>query len=381
MEEIKKYYCSNCGFVVSEKDSYCRKCGHQIIIYNMKDIDDTAYICKSCRIIIPLGKRICSKCGAKINWKDYIDLKNDEHICHECGYIVKKSDNFCSRCGIKFDMNYIFLDNKDYIEEKNSPTVDDQISEKHTFIERIRRAINNLRPLKQENPNNKVETTHNAENRWKNANPESIKKAKEIIETLFAELDFCYATDSKVLGRLLTFDEDLVKELNLDINNFKDFIENNCDYYYEYPFVGTKEIISPKKMVVEFLKNKNMINHQMILDFFNSIGYTNHQSYKIYFDELVSNGFCRIDDEVVVTYDSFELDESILKEIKSNIDYYFENSTVMDTAKLSRYYFMLPKIKYSWNSYVLALIIRKFFKEEYDITNNSDGKNYLIRRK
>lgn len=211
---------------------------------------------------------------------------------------------------------------------------------------------------------------------------ESIELLDKYLKELFEEIKFDYVSDVRFLGRLEILDEKLVSKLELTRESLRVILHKwfKEKYYYNSMFIGQNEIISPREMVVKYFKETDMINHKMILDFFNLIGYSNHKSYKIYFDELIENGYVRLDDEIVIKKDKFIIDDESLGMIKGNLDIFFENSKSMDTSKINRFFYMMPKIKYTWNSYVLVLILEKYFSNEYEITIKDD-KNYTIRRK
>ncbi len=80
-----KKVCPECGFEGDEKDSYCPKCGIELIMENK---------CPECGYETEEEDKFCRNCGA--------ELLDSELVCPECGVEVEQDDKFCPNCGIEF---------------------------------------------------------------------------------------------------------------------------------------------------------------------------------------------------------------------------------------------------------------------------------------
>lgn len=79
---ISEYYCGECGWPVSDHDSYCPECGGAF-----RKEDATERTCKMIPFVEEDGSVFivnCSECG------DAIFARGGEHYC-----------NFCPNCGAK----------------------------------------------------------------------------------------------------------------------------------------------------------------------------------------------------------------------------------------------------------------------------------------
>lgn len=78
--------CPECGFEGSKDDSYCPRCGIELVIET---------VCPNCGNEVEEGDDFCRNCGAS--------LTESELVCPECGTEVEAEDEFCSSCGIEFE--------------------------------------------------------------------------------------------------------------------------------------------------------------------------------------------------------------------------------------------------------------------------------------
>lgn len=78
--------CPECGFEGGEEDSYCPKCGIELVMQNK---------CPECGNKVEEDDEFCRNCGAS--------LSESELACPECGAEVEADDDFCPSCGIEFE--------------------------------------------------------------------------------------------------------------------------------------------------------------------------------------------------------------------------------------------------------------------------------------
>ncbi len=78
--------CPECGFEGGEDDSYCPKCGVELVMENK---------CPECGEEVEKDDKFCRNCGK--------ELFESELTCPECGVEVEQDDQFCPNCGIEFE--------------------------------------------------------------------------------------------------------------------------------------------------------------------------------------------------------------------------------------------------------------------------------------
>ncbi|MEF8831892.1 MAG: zinc ribbon domain-containing protein [Candidatus Thermoplasmatota archaeon] len=79
--------CPECGFEGGEDDSYCPKCGAELIIEKSA--------CPECGQEVEEGDEFCRNCGTL--------LEESTFVCPECSVEVGEEDEFCPNCGIEFE--------------------------------------------------------------------------------------------------------------------------------------------------------------------------------------------------------------------------------------------------------------------------------------
>ena len=332
-------------------------------------------------------------------------------VCMYCDYKNNNKSNYCINCGMKLvskknankkttteeepvfdffkeDDNVATEDLFDLLEDdfneneltqtvndNNSQVDDDQIVKLVSDDENIVfDFMNNYLSRKETSVQNKT-----VEINVKNTISNDSDKIKSIIESTFEDIGINAITTTKLLGRIYALDEELIKKYNFDEISIMNFIKKNYEYYVNGNFISKSNIKSIHEIVITQLSSKEQIKHNDISKLFDKIGYENHKSYSVYFNDLINIGFVSINKEELLKENLFVIENSDLQKIEKVIDFILSEKNAINISKNIKIYLLMPKVKYDWNQYLLKSIIEKYFSNKYVLKQLND--DYVVRRK
>ena len=100
------------------------------------------------------------------------------------------------------------------------------------------------------------------------------------------------------------------------------------------------------------------------------------------FIEDMSDNFVQVNIDTMYKKEKIPITDEQLKEFKGMLELIFSRFESIDTRYFNGYQ-MLPNIKYHWNKYLLAGIVRSYFSDDYEIENTDsayDVTDFIIRR-
>lgn len=177
----------------------------------------------------------------------------------------------------------------------------------------------------------------------------------------------------------------LEPELFLRINEiseyekFWNYLKKNYDgkFYFSKPFISDVPFTNTLELTENYLRTLDYFDNKTIIEFESRIGLESSKGSGIFISKL-SDDFVQIDETLMIKKEIFNIDSIILKRIKNTLDLYFKNKELLDTREFNAY-FTFPDISdYKWSKYLLAGIIRTYFKEYFYIDKVSN--DYIIRR-
>lgn len=217
-------------------------------------------------------------------------------------------------------------------------------------------------------------------------NENTIAKLKEFVESLFKKLNVDILSTKKIYAQLKLQRKDLFAELNLTNGAFELFSLLKVlfpQYFYKRPFISlhTSEIDNRYTVIKKYVDGLDSFNKKDIDSFISKMNIGNIYNY-LQFMEYISDEFVQIDADTMVKKEKFNISNVELEEINRIMNFLLDKYKVLDT-KYIKNYSLFPKIKYSWNKYMLVGILRTYFPEYYDIKNISNtylNVDFEIRR-
>lgn len=96
------YRCLNCGFVNTQNQTYCGRCG--FVMNRPKPVSypqQATSRCAACGFENPPGQSFCGRCGSSVsNTGSPSDISVSNTIqCPNCGSTIPSGNKFCGKCG------------------------------------------------------------------------------------------------------------------------------------------------------------------------------------------------------------------------------------------------------------------------------------------
>lgn len=154
------------------------------------------------------------------------------------------------------------------------------------------------------------------------------------------------------------------------------------DYYFKNSYISrVDEDVSYKVILKKFVMNREEVIKEDIDDFLLQMNLRPLNSYLEFIEEY-SNIFVQVDEDRIVKKELISINEEIKNEIENSITLILDNTSFINTKNF-RGFFILPRLNYRWNKYLLAGIVRTYFRESLFIENTTSYYNntdYIIRR-
>lgn len=209
---------------------------------------------------------------------------------------------------------------------------------------------------------------------------------KEFIDNQFNLLNSNLISSKKIYARLLLTNKDLYKKLNLKNGHFQLFSMMKIlypNYYYHRPFISMEDTIvnTNYNVIRNHIEKYEKFNIKTVHDYqqkMNIIGIYNY----LQFMEDMSDDYVQIDISTMLKKDKLDISSSELENIKKSVDLILNNFGIINTENFKGY-FLLPKIKYGWNKYLLIGILRTFYSDDYEIINTGNkysNTDFEVRR-
>ena len=219
-----------------------------------------------------------------------------------------------------------------------------------------------------------------------NISDETIKELKLYIEQLFKQLNSNVITSKKIYSSLNFFNKELLLKLNIkpqygDFALFSIIQYLYKDYYYNRPYISLDENeTSTYSLIKDYALSLEKITYNKIKEYTQKMNMGGLYSYSNFIEEL-SDEYVQVSVDEMIRKDKLNISSENLDKIHDFIELVLQRGS-LKTENFDGY-FMLPKLERNWNQYLLAGIIRTFFKNEYIVENTSkfyDSTNFIIRR-
>lgn len=219
-----------------------------------------------------------------------------------------------------------------------------------------------------------------------NISEETINELKLYIEQLFKQLNSNVITSKKIYSSLNFFNKELLLKLNIkpqygDFALFSIIQYLYKDYYYNRPYISLEENeTSTYSLIKDYALSLEKITYNKIKEYTQKMNMGGLYSYANFIEEL-SDEYVQVSVDEMIRKDKFNISSENLDKIHNFIELVLQRGS-LKTENFDGY-FMLPKLERNWNQYLLAGIVRTFFKNEYIVENTGkfyDSTNFIIRR-
>lgn len=216
---------------------------------------------------------------------------------------------------------------------------------------------------------------------------ESIKQLKQFIDELFIQLDTDTTSSRKIFAKLSLTNRSLLESLKIATDNFSMF--SLIKYWFKDEYGFNRPLISKSKdinvntysLITNFANSQDSFNHRTIANYVNKMNIGGLYSYLSFIEDM-SDNFVQVNIDTMYKKEKIPITDEQLKEFKGMLELIFSRFESIDTRYFNGYQ-MLPNIKYHWNKYLLAGIVRSYFSDDYEIENTDsayDVTDFIIRR-
>ena len=216
---------------------------------------------------------------------------------------------------------------------------------------------------------------------------ETITEFKKFIDGVFSSLGTNVASSRKIYAKLSLTKKPLLEKLKLARDNFSTFSLIRYLFKDEYGF--NRPIISLDKnadtntynVIVNYASSLETFNSKTIKNYVSKMNIAGLYSYLAFMEDM-SDNFVQVNIETMIRKDKFEMTDDQVKKLDNLISLIIGRFEQIDTRSFNGYQ-MLPKVKYHWNKYLLAGVVRSFLADKYEVTNTEnyyDLTDFIIRR-
>lgn len=216
---------------------------------------------------------------------------------------------------------------------------------------------------------------------------ETVTEFKKFIDGVFSSLGTNVASSRKIYAKLSLTNKPLLEKLKLARDNFSTFSLIRYLFKDEYGF--NRPIISLDKnadtntynVIVNYASSLETFNSKTIKNYVSKMNIAELYSYLAFMEDM-SDNFVQVNIETMIRKDKFEMTDDQVKELDNLISLIIGRFEQIDTRSFNGYQ-MLPKVKYHWNKYLLAGVVRSFLADKYEVTNTEnyyDLTDFIIRR-
>lgn len=218
---------------------------------------------------------------------------------------------------------------------------------------------------------------------------ELINKLELCIDNLFEKLNVKVLPVKRIYSELSILHKDIINELNItsrfgDFELFSIMQELYRDkYFFNRPFISIEETenITKYSLIRNYIQQFEKFSYQDIKRYIQKMNIEPIYSYLNFMEEL-SDEYVQIDIDTMIKIDSFKISEEQLNKIDDLIDLILKSKKEINTNSFDGY-LMLPQLNEKWNKYMLAGIVRSYFRDKYSVentTNTYTNTDFIIRR-
>lgn len=220
-------------------------------------------------------------------------------------------------------------------------------------------------------------------------NQHDLEVLKKNIDYLFSSLKTKVISSKKLFSRMKILCADFFERNDYIVDEYslfsisKALLKNELNFYR--PFISKEKInsYSSKGVILSYLEDFEEVKINFIMKYIKKMNIRYLSIEEIL--ECTSDLFVQIDKETIVRKENLTINKYELESINKYLKLYSDNYGSCYTSKINSYV-NFPKLRYSWNKYLLLGVIRSYLMNEYNIIQINKSKNYLnlefeIRRK
>lgn len=203
---------------------------------------------------------------------------------------------------------------------------------------------------------------------------------KKYVEDIFIKENSKILTSRKIYGKMKIFNKDELSRLHYIDDQFALFslikyLFGN-QYYFHRPYISLadNQELTTQALLYDELKNKIKFTYSDVGKFYSKMGIYRNKSWQLYMEDF-SDDFVQTDAQTLMRKDILDIKENQLKEIHNVLHLIMDKTNALQLKDFNGYQ-MFPTIKFGWNKYVLAGIVRSYFDDEFQAL--SDGQDYRV---
>lgn len=208
-----------------------------------------------------------------------------------------------------------------------------------------------------------------------NLSEDSIQSLKNVVNKVLDLSDEGFVSDRKIYARLKLFNKSLMQKIPAIDNHFALYTLIQylfgSEYYFSRPFLSRNADIelNADALIMDHVRKFDSFTQQTVLDYTSRINMRGLYSYLIFMENM-SDEYVQVAIDKMVKKEVMNLSDADINEIRKIVTMMVEHAGEIHTSTFKGYG-MLPKIKYSWNKYLLVGIIRSYL-DEFSIENTEN---------
>lgn len=215
----------------------------------------------------------------------------------------------------------------------------------------------------------------------------TIKLLDNFLDMQFKTINTRVISSKKVFARMILTDKGLLNDLKVIDDQFSLFSLLKYlfkdKYYFRRPLISLDESenLSQESVIVEYVSKLDKFDMEIIKRYQDKLSLRVLYSY-LEFMENMSEDYVQVEIDTMVRKELIGASLDFINEFRKTINLLLNSYECIDTRKFKGYV-VFPNLKYRWNKYLLAGVVRTFFAGEFTVENTNstyDVTDFIIRK-
>jgi hypothetical protein len=216
-----------------------------------------------------------------------------------------------------------------------------------------------------------------------------IEEIRSELSSLFNKMDSRIILSSKLYSRMSILHKTSLTKLGKYNNAEGIYIICSVflkkEYFFSFPYISKEQIksITNDQIIEAYARTFDFFSIGDVNQYIENMHLKKMDSY-LDFIFMLSDEYIQVSQDVLVTKDKMNIDNSILNEIKKDLVFYINSFGPLDSETYQGYS-SLPSIPdYEWNKFLLSGIANAYYKDELVVkpcTNNYKKYSFMIEKK
>ncbi len=215
----------------------------------------------------------------------------------------------------------------------------------------------------------------------------TIKILDNFLDMQFKTINTRVISSKKVFARMMLTNKGLLNDLKVINDQFSLFSLLKYlfkdKYYFRRPLISLDESgnLNQESVVIEYVSKLDKFDIEIIKRYQDKLSLRVLYSY-LEFMENMSEDYVQVELDTMVRKKLIGASEDFINEFRKTINLLLNAYECIDTRKFKGYV-VFPNLKYRWNKYLLAGVVRTFFAGEFLVENTNstyDVTDFIIRK-